>query len=69
MLKRKRSLEILDGHANVKVFEDISRPRLAFINLMKRDNRIAFQYSELTNTFHWNDNFIFQKFTWFDELQ
>ena len=31
MLKRKRSLENLAGYANVKVFEDINRPRIAMV--------------------------------------
>ena len=52
MLKRKRSLENLDGYANVKVFEDISRPRLAFINLMKRDSRIAMVWTRECNIFY-----------------
>ena len=30
MLKKKKSLENLVGYANIKVFEDISRPCLAF---------------------------------------
>ena len=52
MLKRKKSLENLDGYANVKVFEDISRPRLAFFNLMKRDSRIAMVWTRESNIFY-----------------
>ena len=51
MLKKKKSLENLDGYANVKVFEDISRPRLQFFNLMKRDNRIAMVWTRESNIF------------------
>ena len=51
MLKKKKSLENLDGYANVKVLEDSSRPRLAFFNLMKRDNRIAMVWTRESNIF------------------
>ena len=52
MLKKKKSLENLVGYANVKVFEDISRPRLAFFNLKKRDNCIAVVWTRESNIFY-----------------
>ena len=52
MLKKKKILENLVGYANVKVFEDNSRPRLAFFNLMKRDNRIAMVWIRERNIFY-----------------
>ena len=52
MLKKKKSLKNLDGYANVKVFEDISRPRLAFFNLMKRDSRISMVWTRESNIFY-----------------
>ena len=35
-----------------KVFEDISRPHLAFFNLMKRDSRIAMVWTRESNIFY-----------------
>ena len=34
------------------VFEDMSRPLLAFFNLMKRDNRIGMVWTRESNTFY-----------------
>ena len=42
---RKKKL-LYDQGSEVRIFEDVSRPRVLFLNLMRRDNRISSAYTK-----------------------
>ena len=60
--KNKRKLAQLETYKNVKVFEDLSKARVNFINLMKADDRINSVWSrEGTLFYEWkNENLAYK---------
>ena len=48
LLRNKKNLENFDNLKNVRIFEDMTAPRLKFFNLMKSDNNIEFCSREVT---------------------
>ena len=51
-LKKKRNLAQSDTYKNVKVFEDLSKARVNFINLMKADDRVNSLWSREGTLFY-----------------
>ena len=44
VLQKKKSL--FEKGSDIRIFEDISRPRVMFLNMMKQDNRINSAYTK-----------------------
>lgn len=58
LLKSKKNLKDNDRYKNVKIFEDLTLPRIKFVNTIKRDDRIETFWTREGNIFFkWkNDN-------------
>ena len=57
IMRRKRELMNKESTKDVKIFEDLTRPRLAFLNMMKSDTRIQNAWTrEGTIYFVWKED-------------
>ena len=44
VMRKKKVL--YENGSNIRIFEDVSRPRLMFLNMMRQDNRISSAYTK-----------------------